>query len=139
MFVLLAAQVTTAESPSTYLREVQYTLQSPQPSPRRGTFSFTRISRSKTPERRAASPLHFPFARSGSLLKRSPSPSHSHAKRRYPSEPWRTVSSSTFTERNRSKDLEQKSGKTKRLFKALLSLRKSRKDDGTLYKFLDEN
>ncbi|XP_044486107.1 protein ABIL3-like [Mangifera indica] len=133
-----AAQVTTTESPSTYLREVQHTLQSPQPSARQGTFTFPIISRNKTPERRAASPLYLPFVRSGSLLKRSPSPNLSRAKRRYPSEPRRTVSLTTFAEGNMNKDFEQNSGKSKGLFKAFLSLRKSRKE-ATLYNFLDEN
>lgn len=85
---------------------MQHTLQSPQPSARQGTFTFPIISRNKTPglwkwiffiylsedcwphpqctlsERRAASPLYLPFVRSGSLLKRSPSPNLSRAKRR---------------------------------------------------------
>ncbi|KAK3228103.1 hypothetical protein Dsin_007965 [Dipteronia sinensis] len=131
-----AAQA-TMQSPSSYVRELHSTLQSPPPSGRQGTFSFTRISDNKKPERRAASPSQ--FIRAGSLLKRSPSPSHSNAKRRYPSEPRRSVSLSSHTERNRSnKDFGQYSSKSKRLFKALLSMRKTRKE-GTLYKFLDEN
>ncbi|XP_044477353.1 protein ABIL3-like [Mangifera indica] len=82
----IAAQVTTTESPSTYLRQVQYTLQSPQPSSRQGMSFFTRISGNKTPERRAGadSPLRFSFVPSGSPLRRSSSPSHSNAKRRSP-------------------------------------------------------
>lgn len=114
-------------------------------------------------ERRAASPLHFSLTRLGSLLKRSPSPSYSSANRRvgilfyfnaqcaiclftrvicfklqYPSEPRRSVSLSTYAEKDRSKEFEQYSSKSKRLFKALLSMRNPRKD-GALYKFLDEN
>ncbi|KAK1564563.1 hypothetical protein Q3G72_005823 [Acer saccharum] len=132
-----AAQATTMQSPSSYMRELHSTLQSPQPSGRQGTFSFTRISDNKKLERRATSPSH--FIRAGSLLKRSPSPSHSNAKQRYPSEPRRSVSMSPHTEKNRSnKDFEQYSSKSKRLFKALLSMRKTRKE-GTLNKFLDEN
>ncbi|TXG50712.1 hypothetical protein EZV62_023236 [Acer yangbiense] len=132
-----AAQSTTMQSPSSYVRELHSTLQSPLPSGRQGTFSFTRISNNKKPERRATSPSH--FIRAGSLLKRSPSPSHSNAKRRYPSEPRRSVSLASHTEQNRSnKDFEQYSSKSKRLFKALLSMRKTRKE-GTLNKFLDEN
>ncbi|KAK4842963.1 hypothetical protein QYF36_002141 [Acer negundo] len=133
-----AAQATTMQSPSSYVRELHSTLQYPLPSERQGTFSFTRISdNKKPPERRAASPSH--FIRAGSLLKRSPSPSHSNAKRRYPSEPRRSVSLSSHTQKNRSdKDFGQYSSKGKRLFKALLSMRKTRKE-GTLCKFLDEN
>ncbi|KAK2664328.1 hypothetical protein Ddye_002902 [Dipteronia dyeriana] len=132
-----AAQAITMQSPSWNVRELHSTLQSPLPSGRQGTFSFSRISDNKKPERRAASPSR--FIRAGSLLKRSPSPSHANAKRRYPSEPRRSVSLSSHTERNRSNtDFEQYSSKSKRLFKALLSMRKTRKE-GTLYKLLDEN
>ncbi|KAJ4711853.1 putative Protein ABIL2 [Melia azedarach] len=126
-----------AQSPSFYVREIYSALQSPQPSRRPGAFSFTGLSNRKA-EGRATSPLHSSLMRSGSFLKRSPSSSHSRANQRYPSEPRRTVSLSTFGEKNRSRDLEQYSSKSKRMFKALLSLRKPRKE-GTLYKFLDEN
>ncbi|KAL5814418.1 hypothetical protein ACOSQ4_025059 [Xanthoceras sorbifolium] len=133
-----AAQPTIMQSPSSYLRELHSTFQSPLPSWRQGNFSFTRISDNRRHERQAASPNNFPLIRAGSFLKRSPSPSHSNAKRQYPSEPRRSVSLSTHSERNRSKDFEQYSSKSKSIFKALLSMRKTRKD-GTLYKFLDEN
>ncbi|XP_024954739.2 protein ABIL2 [Citrus sinensis] len=128
------------ESPSLYVREMLSTLQSPQQFSRQGNLSFIRNSNNRKPEneRRAASPLHFSLTRLGSLLKRSPSPSNSSANRRYPSEPRRSVSLSTNAEKDRSKEFEQYSSKSKRLFKALLSMRNPRKDSA-LYKFLDEN
>ncbi|GAY39336.1 hypothetical protein CUMW_043570 [Citrus unshiu] len=134
------AQATTMESPSLYVREMLSTLQSPQQFSRQGNLSFTRNSNNRKPEneRRAASPLHFSLTRLGSLLKRSPSPSNSSANRRYPSEPRRSVSLSTNAEKDMSKEFELYSSKSKRLFKALLSMRNPRKDSA-LYKFLDEN
>jgi len=43
-----------------------------------------------------------------------------------------------YSERDKTKDSDQQySGKSKRLFKALLRMRKSRKE-GSLYKYLDE-
>lgn len=137
-----AAQATTMESPSLYVREMLSTLQSPQQSSRQGNFSFTRNSNNRKPdnERQAASPLLFSLPRLGSLLKRSPSPSYSSANGRHPSEPRRSVSLSTYAEKDRSKEFEQYSSKSKQLFKALLSMRHPRKDgDGALYKFFDEN
>ncbi|KAK9197642.1 hypothetical protein WN944_012825 [Citrus x changshan-huyou] len=134
------AQATTMESPSLYVREMLSTLQSPQQFSRQGNLSFTRNSNNRKPEneRRAASPLHFSLTRLGSLLKRSPSPSNSSANRRYPSEPRRLVSLSTNAEKDMSKEFELYSSKSKRLFKALLSMRNPRKDSA-VYKFLDEN
>ncbi|KAH9775039.1 protein ABIL3 [Citrus sinensis] len=134
------AQATTMESPSLYVREMLSTLQSPQQFSRQGNLSFTRNSNNRKPEneRRAASPLHFSLTRLGSLLKRSPSPSNSSANRRYPSEPRRLVSLSTNAEKDMSKEFEQYSSKSKRLFKALLSMRNPRKDSAA-YKFLDGN
>ncbi|KAK3428210.1 hypothetical protein EUGRSUZ_E00962 [Eucalyptus grandis] len=56
----------------------------------------------------------------------------------FPSELQRSTSMSTHVERNRRTDIELFSSKNKHLFKALLSMLKSRKDS-KLYKFLDEN
>ncbi|KAK3429509.1 hypothetical protein EUGRSUZ_E01014 [Eucalyptus grandis] len=55
----------------------------------------------------------------------------------YPSKPRRSTSMSTHVERNRRSGIELRSSKNKHLFKALLSMRKSRKDSKS-YKFLDE-
>lgn len=58
----------------------------------------------------------------------------------YSSEPRtrRSTSLSLNTERARTRDTEQCSGKNERFYKALLSFGKSRKDP-TFYKYLDEN
>ncbi|KAB5564628.1 hypothetical protein DKX38_004682 [Salix brachista] len=114
--------------------------QFPQLYSRKGTFTITTTSNNSKPERRSSSPHHFPLIRSGSLLKRPVSSNYTDARtrRRYPSEPRRSVSLSTYSERDMAKDSEQQnSGKSKRLFKALLSMRKSRKE-GSMYKYLDE-
>ncbi|KAK3429320.1 hypothetical protein EUGRSUZ_E00746 [Eucalyptus grandis] len=66
-----------------------------------------------------------------------PSLLYAHMNIQYPSEPRRSTSMSTHVERNRT-DIELCSSKNESLFKALLSMRKSRKDS-KLYKFLDEN
>ncbi|XP_039160397.1 protein ABIL2 isoform X2 [Eucalyptus grandis] len=66
-----------------------------------------------------------------------PSLLYAHMNIQYPSEPRRSTSMSTHVERNRRTDIELCSSKNKSLFKALLSMRKSRKDS-KLYKFLDE-
>ncbi|KAJ6326580.1 hypothetical protein OIU78_013641 [Salix suchowensis] len=114
--------------------------QFPQLYSRQGTFTITRTSNNSKPERRSSSPHHFPLIRSGSLLKGPVCSNYTDARtrRRYPSEPRRSVSLSTYSERDMAKDSEQQnSGKSKRLFKALLSMRKSRKE-GSMYKYLDE-
>lgn len=55
----------------------------------------------------------------------------------YPSEPRKSASMRLSAERDNGKDAEQFPSKSKRLLKALLSRRKSKKDD-TLYTYLDE-
>lgn len=54
-----------------------------------------------------------------------------------PSEPRKSASMRIPAERDNSKDVEQYPSKSKRLLKALLSRRKSKKDD-MLYTYLDE-
>ncbi|XP_010659662.1 protein ABIL2 isoform X5 [Vitis vinifera] len=112
---------------------------SPQSSPRPRAFPFniTRISSSKERDKRAVSPNYFPLIRSGSVASRSTSPNSSKAKLRTSSEP-RSASLFTRTERERAKDIEQQTSQSKRLFKALISMRKPKKDV-TLYRYLDEN
>ncbi|PIA59675.1 hypothetical protein AQUCO_00400518v1 [Aquilegia coerulea] len=109
-----------------------------------GNFSFT--DRQNASEKRTASPLgsKFPLLRSGSLSSRptTPKPSRpttpnsSNMRPRYPSEP-RSSSMRLRAEGDNQNDIEQYPSKSKRLLKALLSRRKSKKDD-TLYSFLDE-
>ncbi|PNT45570.1 hypothetical protein POPTR_003G142800v4 [Populus trichocarpa] len=132
-----AVQATIKGAPSS-LRERHSKSQSPQFYSRQGAFTITRTSTNNKPERRSSSPQHFPLIRSGSLLKGPVSSNYTNARRRYPSEPRRSVSLSMYSERDKTKDSDQQySGKSKRLFKALLRMRKSRKE-GSLYKYLDE-
>ncbi|PPR90665.1 hypothetical protein GOBAR_AA30005 [Gossypium barbadense] len=64
---------------------------------------------------------------------RPTTPNSAGARRRYPSEPRKSASMRLQTE----KDIEQVPSKSKRLLKALLSRRKSKKDE-MLYTYLDE-
>uniref|UniRef100_A0A6N2K9E6 Protein ABIL3 n=1 Tax=Salix viminalis TaxID=40686 RepID=A0A6N2K9E6_SALVM len=102
------------------------------------------------PERRSISPHRFPLLRSGSVSSRPVSsrpttpntsrpttPSSAPAKKRYPSEPRKSASMRLQAEKENSKDIEQYPSKSKRLLKALLSRRKSKKDE-MLYTYLDE-
>lgn len=142
-FKNIGIQAVTAEKLSkSCVGEELFVLRSPQPLLPRQPHLFTSISMNqRVPGNRPTSPRqYFPLPRSGSLMQRStsPAPSHANAKKRYPSEPRRTVSLCNPVERERAKDMEQYSSKSKRLFKAMLSLRRSKKDI-TVYKFLDEN
>lgn len=101
-----------------------------------GNFSFSAIpyktnnnsNNNKTPSKRSISPMRFPLLRSGSLLKRSFSPS----KERKPAlaEPRRAMSVSRNPEiERRIMEIEKCSRKGKSvMFKALMSLNKSRKE-----------
>ncbi|KAK6263287.1 hypothetical protein QUC31_009103 [Theobroma cacao] len=137
-FKKIGIQAIAAETPSECVGDEFFVLRSPQPLSRQRPLLFTSKSMNQRAENPSTSPRYFPLPRSGSLMQRSTSPNHRNDKRRYPSEPRRTISSSTLGERERAKDMEQYSSKSKRLFKAMLSLRKPKKD-ATLYKFLDEN
>ncbi|XP_057452362.1 protein ABIL2 [Lotus japonicus] len=129
---------------------------SPSPSvqtQRPGAFSFTSTMPKKDLEKRSVSPYRFPLLRTGSRSSRpttprtsrpttpNPSrpitPSPSGARQRYPSEPRKSASMRLPAERDNGKDAEQYPSKSKRLLKALLSRRKSKKDD-MLYTYLDE-
>ncbi|XP_030540324.1 protein ABIL3-like isoform X4 [Rhodamnia argentea] len=125
------------ETSASFIRRWRSATQFPQSSPT-GTFSFANTSSNEKAERQSATLLHFQLTRSGSLVDRSTSPNPATAKRRYPPEPRRSTSMSTHVERNRRTDIELYSSKNKRLFKALLSMPKSKKDS-KLYKFLDES
>ncbi|CAL5204071.1 unnamed protein product [Lathyrus oleraceus] len=130
---------------------------SPSPSvqPQRpGPFSFTSTMPKKDLEKRSVSPYRFPLLRSGSRSSRpttpktsrsstpnptrpiTPNPSNA-ARQRYPSEPRKSASMRLSAERDNGKEVEQYPSKSKGLLKALLSRRKSKKDD-TLYTYLDE-
>lgn len=125
-----AIRASIRETPSSSFRKTR----SQSPSPRHGTFSFK--------EKRAASPLpgSRPLSRSGSLLSRPTTPNDSRPGQQNPSEPWTRKSASMRmpVERDSEKEIEQYPSKSKRLFKALLSRRKSLKKDQMLYSYLDE-
>ncbi|CAN8252176.1 unnamed protein product [Cochlearia groenlandica] len=130
------------------------TLQSPSPrKPQRSaTFSFSSIAAAPKKEqgKRAVSPHRFPLLRSGSVAIRpssvsrptTPVKTRTITPKRYPSEPRRSASVRVAFEKAEQKETEQQQqqqqpSKSKRLLKALLSRRKTKKDD-TLYTYLDE-
>nr|XP_011470213.1 PREDICTED: protein ABIL2 isoform X2 [Fragaria vesca subsp. vesca] len=144
-----AVRATISETPPTAVRG-----RSPSPQPQRpAVFSFTSTMPKKELDKRTVSPHRFPLLRSGSLASRPTTPSKSrsttpnssrpttpnltNARRRYPSEPRKSASMRLPAERENSKEVEQYPSKSKRLLKALLSRRKSKKDD-MLYTYLDE-
>ncbi|KAJ9148103.1 hypothetical protein P3X46_030196 [Hevea brasiliensis] len=124
-----AVQATIRGTSPSIFRGGHSTLQSPQFSSRQGIFTFTNTSINKKPDKRAGSPQRFPLRRPGSLLpKRALSLNNSTVIRQYLPQPWRSVSLSTYPERDGVNEIEQYSSKNKRLIKALLNMRKSRKD-----------
>ncbi|KAA8533588.1 hypothetical protein F0562_030978 [Nyssa sinensis] len=141
-----AVRATIRETPSSVRKG-----RSPSPSPRPGNFSFNGTTPKKELEKRTVSPHRFPLLRSGSLSSRSATPNsrsttpnssrpttpNPSAGRRYPSEPQKSSSMRLRAEKDNSKEIEQYPSKSKRLLKALLSRRKSKKDD-MLYTYLDE-
>ncbi|KAK4792004.1 hypothetical protein SAY86_022439 [Trapa natans] len=120
---------------------------------RSATFSFTSTMPKKDLDKRAVSPHRFPLLRSGSFTNRSVTPKSSRpttpstrgpttpnlslAGRRYPSETKKSASMLFRAEGGNGKDGEHHPSKSKRLLKALLSGRKSKKDE-TLDTYLDE-
>ncbi|KAI3457993.1 hypothetical protein Pfo_014656 [Paulownia fortunei] len=130
---------------------------SPSPSPKlaqqRGKFSFSNSMPNKDLERRTVSPHRFPLLRSGSLSSKPTTPKSSHpstpnrsrpttpnpsfGRQPYISEPRKSASMRIRVEKESPKDGDQYPSKSKRLLKALLSRRKSKKDD-MLYTYLDE-
>ncbi|CAA7408619.1 unnamed protein product [Spirodela intermedia] len=113
---------------------------SPSPSPQLGRPPFS--------ENRSGSPIPASnpnlLARSGSLSRRQSAPNPSGTglwvrtmNLRFSMDPRKSASVRQHDDRDNQKDSEQNSSKTKRLFKALLSRRKSRRDD-MLYAYLDE-
>lgn len=116
----------------------------PRPPQRAATFSFTSTMPKKELEKRTVSPHRFPFLRSGSVTRpptpnksRPTTPNSSAARRRYPSEPRKSASMRIQPEQQSPKEVEHHPSKSKRLLKALLSRRKSKKDE-MLYTYLDE-
>ncbi|XP_038895521.1 protein ABIL2-like [Benincasa hispida] len=150
-----AVRATIRETPPSIISKENSPVpsQRPSPSPQPRTFSFTSTMPKKELDKRSVSPHRFPLLRSGSLSSRPKTqsssrsttphssrpttPSNSNGQRRYPSEPRKSASMRIPAERDNSKDVEQYPSKSKRLLKALLSRRKSKKDD-MLYTYLDE-
>ncbi|KAE8727367.1 Protein ABIL3 [Hibiscus syriacus] len=127
-------------TPSISFRKGRSPSPSPQPPQRSSTFSFTVTTPKKELEKRTVSPHRFPLLRLGSMSRpaspnksRPTTPNSAGARWRYPSEPRKSASMRFQTE----KDTEQVPSKSKRLLKALLSRRKSKKDE-MLYSYLDE-
>ncbi|XP_061364433.1 protein ABIL2 [Gastrolobium bilobum] len=127
---------------------------SPLQSQRSGAFSFTSPKPKTDLEKRTVSPHRFALLRAGSMSSRPKTPkttrsttpnsssrpttpSPSNARLRYPSESLKSASMRLPAERGNIKDIQQHPSKSKRLLKALLSRRKSKKDD-MLYTYLDE-
>ncbi|KHG10845.1 Protein ABIL2 [Gossypium arboreum] len=127
----LGIQAKPADTPSEHAGDGYFMLRSPRHFPRQRPQLLTSVSMNPRQDKQSSSPRHIPLPRTVSLMPRSTSP---NTKKRYPSEPRRTVSLSMVGE-----DVDQQySTKSKRLFKAMLSLRKSKKDL-SFHKFLDDN
>ncbi|XP_052204720.1 protein ABIL2 [Diospyros lotus] len=145
-----AVRATIRETPSSLVRQGGSPSPSPLPLQRAGTFLFTGSMPRKELDKRTVSPHRFPLLRSGSLSSRSATPNSRAStpnssrpttpnSRRFPSEPRKSASMRFHQENEKGspKEMEQPPSKSKRLLKALLSRRKSKKDD-TLYTYLDE-
>ncbi|XP_059667257.1 protein ABIL2-like [Cornus florida] len=147
-----AVRATIRETPSSSFRKGRSPSPSLRTAQRSATFSFTRTTPKKELEKRTVSPHRFPLLRSGSLSSRPTTPNSrlgtpnssrpttpntSAGRQRYPSEPRKSASMRLHADKENSKDIEQYPSKSKRLLKALLSRRKSKKDD-MLYTYLDE-
>lgn len=151
-----AVRATILESPAPALRKEQTPSPSLSPSPllslrplqRAQTFMFPGGTPNRELDKQTTSPHRFPLLRFGTFssrpttpnsratspnsISRPTTPNLSLEKRRYASEPRKTV-----LEKENKKELEHYPSKSKRLFKALLSRRKSKKDE-VLYTYLDE-
>lgn len=142
-----AVRATIRETPS-FVRRGRSTSPAPRPSQLPGSFSLTGSTPRKEHDKRSVSPHRFPLVRSGSLASRSTTPKRSSRpttpnpaleRQRYISESWKSASMRVHDEKEKpkEKDMERHPSKSKRLLKALLSRRKSKKDDN-LYTYLDE-
>ncbi|TYI39761.1 hypothetical protein E1A91_A02G106500v1 [Gossypium mustelinum] len=130
-YIFPGIQAKPADTPSEHAGDGYFMLRSPRHFPRQRPQLLTSVSMNPRQDKQSSSPRHIPLPRTVSLMPRSTSP---NTKKRYPSEPRRTVSLSMVGE-----DVDQQySTKSKRLFKAMLSLRKSKKDL-SFHKFLDDN
>ncbi|CAK9143137.1 unnamed protein product [Ilex paraguariensis] len=121
-----AVQATTMKVESPFRKGLSSTESPSNPA----TFSFTRVLSTKETGTQEASPLRFSLKRSGSLVKRSNTPSRNDKQwNQFPSEPQRSVSMCIHPERDRKKEIQPNSKRSKSFFKALLSVHRSRKED----------
>ncbi|CAI9772002.1 unnamed protein product [Fraxinus pennsylvanica] len=147
-----AIQATVRETPSAVCK-VHSPPTSSKFAQQPGNFLLSGSMVKKDLEKRTASPRRFPLLHSGSFSSkpttpkssrsstpnrsRSTTPIPSLGRQQYFSDPRKSASMRVRVEKENPKDIEQYPGKSKRLLKALLSRRKSKKDD-MLYTYLDE-
>ncbi|KAK4758573.1 hypothetical protein SAY87_019874 [Trapa incisa] len=140
-------QEITGKHPTTSVRRGQHqhpAAYAPGPSVADEAFLFAETPIDHTSpglsDKRSASPFRFQLSRWGSLVNKSTSPirSNSNSRKRFPSESRRSASPSSRAERDSTHDLELYASKNRRMFKALLGMRKSRNGVAS-HKNLDEN
>ncbi|KAL7149845.1 hypothetical protein ABFS83_05G068700 [Erythranthe nasuta] len=131
-----AFQAARIKPQSPLLRKGTSRISSSESSPNPANFSFTRVISNKEAGKRSVSPFSFPLKRSGSVASRSVSPSPSNNKHRSPSEPRRGVFSAQNKHEmvtSKEREIESYTKRSKHLFKALLSIHRSRKDNRTVH------
>ncbi|XP_076897021.1 protein ABIL2-like [Bidens hawaiensis] len=149
-----AVRATIKEIPPSSFRKGRSLSPSPRGSHQPGSFAFTGAVTRKDLEKRSVSPRRFSLLRIGSLSRPTTPNSRANSRPTTPnsrrpvtpnsvqqklSESPKSVSMRIISDRDRYKESDQNQipSKSKRLLKALLSRRKSKKDD-TLYTYLDE-
>ncbi|KAL4557183.1 hypothetical protein LXL04_035355 [Taraxacum kok-saghyz] len=126
-------QATIIEKPATLVREEPSPPPSPQPH---DAVSFVDKVTRKDIEKKSVSPPRFPQLHSGSLSSRSNTP-NSRSQTSFPQQWHQEPRKSASFDGEKWKEGDQIQSKSKRLLKALLSRRKSKKDE-MLYTYLDE-
>ncbi|KAK6162203.1 hypothetical protein DH2020_002044 [Rehmannia glutinosa] len=115
--------------PSLLRKQQSKKMPSREQSPNPLSFSFTRVVPNKEAGRRSISPFRFPLNRLESDSKRSVSPSPSLSKSRCPSEPRRAILACRRQEMtNKEREIESYTSRSKQLFKAMISVHRSRKE-----------
>ncbi|KAJ9553063.1 hypothetical protein OSB04_017108 [Centaurea solstitialis] len=149
-----AVRATIKETSPSFVRKGRSPSPSPQVSQQPASFAFTGAVTRKDVEKRSVSPRRFSLLRTGSLSSRPTTPnSRSNSRSTTPnpsrpttptsisrqrlSEPRKSASMRMHADRETYRETDQIPSKSKRLLKALLSRRKSKKDD-MLYSYLDE-
>ncbi|XP_076921901.1 protein ABIL2-like [Bidens hawaiensis] len=160
-----AVRATIKETPPSSFRKGRSLSPSPRGSHQPGSFTFTGAVTRKDSEKRSVTPRRFSLLRIGSLSRPTTPNSRGNTRPTTPnsransrpttpnsrrpmtpnsvqqkfSESPKSVSMRVISDRDRYKESDQNQipSKSKRLLKALLSRRKSKKDD-TLYTYLDE-